>query len=307
MTPETRNIIKFILKFISHKGSFFFWFFIRFISALFPIFSIYLFSQIIALVENKSNFSTVLYLVALIFIIYLLENFTRLLSINKLEYLISGIQFEVHNFLIPDLELKNKSARFEAIQAIRNFSEAVRLTLELIRQPGVDSVVSLIATPLILFFLDFKIFIFEIVYIVVYFFVDVYTTQRYIYLKNLQNAKVEAYYARLQGTNDIDLEEKQYNRVHQKICSWNFIEWFTLQNISICFYSAALLYLIFEVNQGTKNISGLILIIGYLGSTQIFLNSLSLLKDKLADTRVALYRLGKSETVTNIDLDDLIR
>jgi ABC-type multidrug transport system fused ATPase/permease subunit len=307
MKQDTREISHLILKLINNKKSFFFWFALRFVSALFPIWSIYLFSEVISLLENNHNFNQIISLVILLLIVYFLDNFTRLLSIYKLEYIISGIQFDVHNFLIPGLEIKDKNTRFEGIQSVRNFSEATRLTLELIRQPGIDSVVSLLFTPLILYFLDFKIFVVEIAYIVIYYFVDVYTTQRYVYLKNLQNAKIEGYYARLHVTNDVELEEKQFNRVHKKICNWSFIEWSFLDNISVFFYILVLAYLVFAVLNNYKSISDLVLIIGYMASTQTFLNSLSVLKDKLADTKVALYRLVNNKTIDNVDLNDLIR
>lgn len=307
MRSETREIIRFILKLISNKTSFFFWFLIRLISSIFPLISIYLFSQVIGLLETKNNLNEILTLVFIILLIYFLENFSKFLSVYKLEHLITRIQLDVHNFLIPGLSLKDKNSRYQAIQAIRNFSEAVRTTLELIRQPGVDSAVFLIATPIILYFFDFKIFILEIAYIITFYFVDLYTTQRHARLKDLQNSKTEDYYATLQNSNDVSFEEKQFSRVHQKICDWSFIEWFSLSNISIIFYCLILGYLASQVFYNSKDIADLILVSGYIASTQIFLNSLSSLRDKLSDTKVTLYRLAKSDAVTTIDFDDLVR
>jgi hypothetical protein len=78
--------------------------------------------------------------------------------------------------MILGLDTQSKSDRHASIQAIRNFGEAVRGTLELIRQPGIDSFVSMITIPLILLFIDFRAFILEIAYILIYFFADLYTT-----------------------------------------------------------------------------------------------------------------------------------
>ncbi|MDP4009934.1 MAG: hypothetical protein Q8P53_03035 [Candidatus Shapirobacteria bacterium] len=306
MNREIRGTIIFVLKLIKTKGSFLFWFFVRLFSATLPLISIYLFSRTISLLEKGTDLKQIVSLILIIFLVFLLENFTRNLSLSKLEVINNNIQFDIHNYLIPGLELKNKLSRHQGIQTIRNFSEALRMTLELLRQPGADSLISLIATPIILYFLDLRVFVIEVAYISIYFLVDIYTTQHYIFLKNLSHAKTEAYYARLQDSNDIDLEETQYNRLIVKLSRWAFTEGFFLQTTMTIFYSLILFYLVLSVSMGFKTVSDLVLIMGYVVSTQTFLNSLSTIKDKLTDTKVALYRLAKSESVDCINIDDLI-
>jgi ABC-type multidrug transport system fused ATPase/permease subunit len=307
MINQNRELIKFILKLISNKTSFVLWFFVRFISAFLPLLSIYLYSQTINLIENKSDFSSIIFLCLFILFIHTLDNFTRLLSISKLQNIFSNTEFNIHRFFMIGLRSKDKNIRHEAIQSIRNFAESVRLTLQMLRQPGVDSIVSLLVIPCILFLLDFRVFIIYIAYVVTYSWIDFHTTEKYSKLKNVQNLRTERYYGKFQETNDVVLEEKRYALQFKKLCVWYFKEWFSLQSIAVTFYSIILFYLVFSVSIGVKSISSLILIMGYITQTQKHLNSFSNVKDRLADVRVALIRLSKSKKALNIDISDLVR
>lgn len=177
MIQKTKLTVSLVFKIIKNKKRFFFWFGIRLLSALLPLLSTYLFSRVIADIENKTVFSSIFFLVVLILIIRVVDNISRLKSIFKLDECISDIGFNIHNFFIKDLRTESKEERHKSIQAIRNFADAVTITLSNFRQPGIDSAISLIAIPIILFFVDFKVFVLEISYILIYILVDHYTTQ----------------------------------------------------------------------------------------------------------------------------------
>ena len=306
MTRETREVLRFILKLLNNKKVFFFWSFVRLLSALFPLLSIYLYSRVIRLLEQGRPFSELSLQLLIILSVFIIDNLLRLLSVFNLEFLISNFQFYVHDYLISGLKIRKKAARHEAIQSIRNFSEAVRVALELFRQPGIDSLVSLVVAPAILFFLDFKVFVLEFAYLLVYYFTDVFTTERYAVLRNTLNLRVEDYYAKLQDSNDVDHESRQFTKQFRQLCNWGFFEWFSLQNIAVFFYSLILFYLAHSIFSGAKTVSQLVLIMGYVGSTQVYLNNLSTVKDRLTDTRVALVRLARSRSVLSVDISDLI-
>ena len=305
MNKEISKVYSLITSCLNSKNKFFFWLFVRLVSALFPLLTLYLFSRVIYLLEINTSLQPLILIIILIALTRLLDNFTRLKSIYKLEDIISDTSFNLHNYFINDLKSESKTERHESIQAIRNFTDATILTLRLLRQPGVDSLVSLIIIPIIIFVLDPSLFIIEIAYILIYLVTDFYTTQHYIRLKDIQNAKTEQYYAKLQDDNDIDLEQKSYSRHFYRLTHWCFIEWFSLQNLSIFFYCLSLVYLIFTVTQHQKQISDIVLFMGYLIQTQTFLNSLSEIHDGLADTSVALEHLAKNRSISAIDLSDL--
>ncbi|MGI5841104.1 MAG: hypothetical protein ACOX6N_02745 [Patescibacteria group bacterium] len=307
MTRETREIIRFILKLVCHKNSFFFWVLIRFISALFPMLSIYLYSRVIKYLETGASLDQIYLLITAIISVFIFDNLSRLLSIHSLNSIISQTELGIHQFMIIGLKTYNKKIRHEVVQAIRNFGEAVRTTLELIRQPGIDAVVSFAVVPTILLFIDIRIFILEIAYIVTYYFVDVYTTEKYTKLKDVQNQKTEVYYAKLQDSNRIKKESLEFTNHFKKLCRWGFVEWFSLQNIAVSFYTIILFYLIHQVQSDQKQISDLVLIMGYVTSTQVFLNNLSSVKDRLADTKVALSRLADSKYLMSVGLNDFMR
>lgn len=306
VSKKTRQTIKLIFQIIQKKPRFLFWVIVRFISAIFPLITIYLFSRTINLIEIKSDFSIVFFSIIVIFIIRVVDNFTRLKSITKLDECVSDIGFDIHNYFISGINPENKLARHESIQTIRNFADSTSWMIRLFRQPGIDSVISLISIPIILIFIDFKIFILEIAYIIIYFFIDYYTTQRYVDLKDIQNTKTEIYYAKLQETNDVDLEQKSFSRHFSRLANWCFTEWFTLQNTAVFFYLFIFAYLITAVSGGTKLISELVLIMSYVASTQDCLNSFSEIKDSLADTSVAIDHLAKNKAISVIDFDDLV-
>ena len=271
-----------------------------------PLLTIYLYSLVVSNIENKVSYSSVFFLVLIILTVRLVDNFLRLRSIYKLEECISNIGFDVHNYFIQDLNADNKEERHQSIQAIRNFSDASSLTLMLFRQPGIDSIVSLITIPIIFWFLDGRIFILEIVYIAIYMLIDYYTTQKYSKLKDLQNSKVETYYGKLQETNDVELEQKAFTRHFKRLSNWNFTEWFILQNTAVFFYCLILGYCIISVFSGVKQISDLVLVVGYVTSTQAYLNAFSEIKNSLADMNVAIAHLAKNKCISAIDLDDLV-
>ena len=306
MIKKTKITLFLIFKIIQDKKRFLFWVFIRFLSALLPLLTIYLYSQVIDQVEKQVIFSSVFFLILLIFIVRLLDNFVRLKSLEALNQCISNIGFDIHNFFSQDIHTKNKEERNQTIQAIRNFADASKMTLTLFRQPGIDSIVSLVTIPIILYFVDIRVLVLFISYILVYFIVDYYTTQRYIKLKDIQNTKIENYYSKFQESNDVELEQKAYVRHFTRICNWSFVEWFSIQNVAVFFYSLILAYSAISVYSHILQISDVVLVMGYASSLQTYLNSFSEIKDNLADMTVAVDHLAKNKHLSTIDLDDLI-
>lgn len=306
MNRETRKVFAFVFKIISDRRSLFFWAFVRFISAILPLFTIYLYSLIIKQLELKLDFNTVTLTIILIFIVRIVDNYLRLISITRLEHIISNIGFDIHNYFLSDMESKSKEERHATIQAVRNFSDASDVTLNLIKQPGIDSVVSFLFIPVILFVVDFPSFVIVVAYTSTYLLVDTYTTQRYAQLKDIQNSKTEAYYAKLQDSNDFDLEQISYTRHFKRLTRWGFTEWFALQNSAVFFYCLNLFYLIYAVYSGQNDLSHLVLVMGYVTQTQTFLNSFSQIKDSFTDMDVGLKHLAKNEAISAINLDDLI-
>jgi hypothetical protein len=302
---QNKKIFRLILDLIDHKGALAFWYIIRLLSALLPLYSIYLFSLAIKLLETHAPLTHLFYHLLLILFIRLLDNYSRLISIYKLEHLIFNIEFSIHQFLLFGIKAKNKNERHKIIQAVRNFSEAVRNTFAIVRQPGIDGLVSFISTPIILIFLDFRVFVAEMAYIAIYCFVDVYTTQRYSRFRNVQNLHTEKYYAHLQDSNHVETERRQFLNHLKKMCNWGFLEWNFLQGTAVFFYSLILFYLVYTVSIGQNQISDLILIMGYITNTQVFLNNLSSIKDILADTKVALTRLAKNRSISAVNFSDL--
>lgn len=302
---STIKSINFISKISTQKGELVFWLIVRFLSAILPLVTIYQFSHLIKLIETKSDFNTLLIYLLFIFIIRFLDNLLRLRSTTKLDYLISNLSSDIHNFFLIDFNPTSKEDRHASIQAIRNFADSTIKTLSVIKQPGIDSVVSVLFIPVALYLVDIRSFVLIVTYISVYSIVNFYTSQRYRQLRDFQNTKTEAYYAKLQESNDIDLEQATYNRHFNRLSNWSFVEWFLLQNTAVAFYSLFLLYQLYLVYSGSIQVSDLVLVMGYVGQTQVFLNSFTDIISGLGDMSVAFKHLAKNEFISVLGLEDL--
>ena len=305
MSRDTIKTLKLIYSLTQNKKDFFSWLFVRLISALFPIATIYLYSRVIRALETHSPLTVLFGMVLAVLASRFLDNFTRLLSTKKLDYIIACIQLNIQDILVSSINTQDKKTRHKAVQAIRNFSDASATTLMIFKQPGIDSLVSFITIPIILFFIDFKVFILQLSYMIVYYFTDIYTTERYAKLKNRHNSRVESYYAKLQTAKDFKYEQTLIKKTFNRVCNWGVFEWNLLQNTALVFYILTLLYLVYSVSMGQKTISDLVLIIGYIDGTQAFLNNISSIKDSMTDTKVALHRLLDNKKTLAVDYDDL--
>ena len=98
---------------------------------------------------------------------------------------------------------------------------------------------------------------------------------------------------------------KQPLGVKKPYLDWGFWEWTLLQGVAVIFYVLILARLIYTVYLGQNQISDLVLIMGYVTTTQVFLNNISAIKDTLTDTKVALTRLAKNRTFSAVNLSDL--
>ena len=267
--------------------------------------TIYQFSHIIKLIETKTDLRTLFFYLILIFLVRIVDNYLRILSTFKLDFLISNLSFDIHNFFLINFNPLQKEDRHLSIQAIRNFTDATVQTLTVFKQPGIDSIVSTIFIPTALFFIDFKAFVLIVAYITIYLLINIFTNQRYKELRDFQNTKTEAYFAKIQETNDVELEQSTFTRHFKRFTNWNFIEWFTLQNTAVFFYSLFLLYQIYQVISGTSHISDLVLVMGYVTQTQTFLNSFTDISLGLGDMYIALKHLAKNEFISVVNFEDL--
>jgi ABC-type multidrug transport system fused ATPase/permease subunit len=306
MNRKSRKVISFLFRITQNNHPFFFWLFVRFVSAILPLVALYQFAGVIHQLETKEPINSVLIAILWILVNRLLDNILRLKSVTRLEYEIAHISSDIHNYFLVDLKSESKDERHAAVQAIRNFSDAASITLNLIKQPGIDGLVSIIFIPIIIFTLDFHIFILMVAYILVYYFVDYYTTQRYARLKDTVNNKTENYYAKLQDSSDFDLEQNTLNRHFNRLCHWGETEWSFLQNLSVVFYIITFLYLVTLTINGNRDLANVVLIMSYVSQTQVFLNNFSSIQDSLTDMLVGLERLAQNKSVSAVSLEDLI-
>jgi len=145
MYRSVPKVFKFIFKVITDRSALLFWTMVRFISAVLPLITIFLYSRVISQLELKLPLKTIILTIFLIFLVRLADNYLRLISISKLEELINGLSFDIHNYFLSDLKSENRVERNATVQAIRNFSDATSTPLTLLSNPA--------SIPLFLYFL----------------------------------------------------------------------------------------------------------------------------------------------------------
>lgn len=307
MSKETRQAIKLILNFISGKQTFYFWLSIRALSVLLPPISLYLFSRVIHCLEFKCPTTDTQGLLFFTIISYVIYNFLKVISMHRLHFLTNRAECDIQGYLVDGLHTKTNKKRHTLIQSIRNFSEAARQTMEVLLNPGIDGIVSLFYLPILVLLTDFRVFIIQGAFILVYYFTDIYTTDHYKRRRDELDKSIEDYYAKLQDSNTVDTENTHLILNYASLSHWNIIEWLTLDNIATVFYGLSLVYLVASYLNGEKEVSQIILLASYFTSTRVFMEAITSVKDKLTDTKVALRRLLRSKHYLSLDFEDLVQ
>lgn len=306
MTKESRQVALLILRFIEERRNFIFFLLLRIISVLIPPLSVNFFTKSLHCIETNCGQTTLITQLAITISSLFVANTLREISLHNIQYLINKAECDVQSVLIAGFNSKTTKTRHVLIQSMRNFSEAARTTMESLLGPGIDGLVLLIYIPFLTFFVDFRIFIIQIAYICLFYFVDVYTTDKYKDRRDDLDKNIENYYAKLQDSNKIDEENTALVNGYQNIYTFTMWEWLSLQNINAFFYSSILVFLIISLQNKEKQISDVVLLTSYLASTQSFLVTLSQVRDKLTDTKVALRRLLKSRAYNSVGFEDLM-
>jgi ABC-type multidrug transport system fused ATPase/permease subunit len=118
------------------------------------------------------------------------------------------------------------------------------------------------------------------------------------------NKSREYYYAEMQISNEVDDEAEYIRKRIKEVNDVAFFEWTTLQSI-VTLFQFYILYLITkDIFAGTKHISDMVLIFGYTKETQVFLNAITGMIERLMEVRAGAERLvvvsNKEEPVSSI-------
>lgn len=286
------DVIKFLRILLQHRKMFLFWSIVLAISAVGPVLNVYLVTELINdVVEYQEITQTALSLLVGIFLVDFFDNTLRLLSKTRIAKICYSIQFETQVFLMKVISPKETS-REKVIKAIENLTNSLSALLNYVKENGISALTKFVAIPIILFTINTKIFIIEILYILIYFLLDYLTTKQYQKKVDKVNEKLEDYF---EGIIQDGRKPPKRSLILQisKREDFTFWEWNILQHLSRYFYLFVIIISIFEIVSGQAEIGALLLYTGYMVQTQGFLNILSVLFDRIADVSIGLKRVAQ--------------
>ncbi len=255
-----------------------------------PLITTYIFSRGISALETHQEFIVVIEFFMIFAIILICENTLRLVAKAKIavyaEEAIMNIQKTLISFIDPIGE-----DRKEIIQAIRNLTDAIGGFIVFARDSGMGAVINFISVPTILFFIDKKIFLLELALITVY----IFTTRIFakIYEKHfekLDKAK-EHYFSQILISNHVVHQAVELLKILARVVRVWALGWISAQNLIAVFNFFVVFLVVKDIVHGTKQISDLVLIIGYTNQSQGFLNSITTAMESLMQIKAGLERV----------------
>jgi ABC-type multidrug transport system fused ATPase/permease subunit len=266
------------------------------ISALAPLVNIYLVSELIDnIAANPSITKLIIWILVGIFSVDFFDNTLRLLSKTRLSKICAAIEFETQVFLFKIIKPKNASKE-KIYKAVENLTSALSNLLYYMQENGISALTRFIAIPVILFGIDIKIFLAEILYIILYFIIDLITTKKYQKKVDRVNKRLEDYFEGVLQ-NHSDPPKNPLLKAISKREDFSFWEWNFLQHISRYMYFLTIVISIFEIVNGRAEIGIILLYTGYMSQIHGVLNQLSGLFDRLTEVSISLQRISREGNI----------
>lgn len=268
------------------------WFFVRFLNTFFPLAITWIFAQGVAALETGKSLRYVIQIYLIWVVAHVLDNLLRIGSRARIRILMESAFIELQEHLV--YQTNHSKNRVEIIQAIRNLTDALRVFIDYVINSGLPGVVKFISVPIILYLIDKKIFIAEVVLIFIYL-ILVYVLSK-IYERKFENLDTahESYYAAI-------LERKNPKIIAQRgegvkkgvkgVESIIFYQWISFQDLIALFQFIVIGMIAIDFINGTKQISDLVLIVGYTNESQGFLNSVTSGVDSIMQIEAGIDRL----------------
>ncbi len=289
ITVNTAQLRRYI--FISYKTQKIkFWFGIRVIESFATIVLTYIFSQGIAALENTEPVSAVVQIFVTYTAVAVLSHFLRIASKTRLtfynEVLLVKMQKELMVKLDPVDDLRKRT-----LQAVRNLTRSLRTFVIFMLDNGITGVVGFIAIPVLLYFIDTKIFYIEMLMIIMYLLLTYIFSFRYGKIYETYDSAREKYFSSFNLTNKVNRLAKSVITTEKSIEDYRFLTWFMLQSLISTFQLLIFIVVVHDVVNGTKQISELVLISGYTLESKTFLNSVTTGFEHLMEVNAGVRRV----------------
>lgn len=269
---------------------FWLWILVLTISATGPLLGTYVFSEGIAALETNKTLSYALLIFFLYFTILGVEAVFRIGSKTKIHAFLETAIVSIEKNFVTKFTARDKSRR-KVIQATRNLTDAINVFSTHFINTGISGLVSFITVPLLLLFIDVRIFILEILLM------TIYLTGTYLFGKKYErqfenyDAAKENYFTTMFKTNNFEKEAGKRVKQMELLQNIRFFEWASLQNLILFFKFLVVFIVTIDIFNGLKNISDLVLIVGYTNQSQNFLNSVTGVIERFMEVVAGVDRL----------------
>ncbi len=256
------------------NGTFGKWVGVRIVSSFTPLVVTYVFALGVKVIEDGNPPAQAIKVFALLVVIEMVDHVLRLSSKTRIEAYSEAYLINIQTRLIEDISPTEENKR-EVTQSIRNLTQPLRRFVDHMNNNGVTAIVSFIAIPVILFFIDVRVFLLQIVLMLIYTIVTIVFS--FPYEKNYEafDQARENYYSELLAEGKVKKLAELVRAKFMKVQNLRFFEWFTLQNVVSIFNFIIIVLVLKDIYAGTKQISDLVLIVGYTAGTKAFLNELT--------------------------------
>ena len=268
------------------------WLGVRILASFGPLAVTYIFSKAIEAIELGHSFNVVLEFFLWLLFIEVAEHLLRLSSKSMLGYYgeiaLIKIQQQGVELLHPSSKVRN-----ELVQALRNLTQALRRFVMFSYNNGIQGLVSFASVPILLFFIDKRVFVVQVVLIVLYLIFNVYISKIYEQKFEKYDESREYYFSALLANKGTVKPANYVFKYFARVQKVFFINWFSVQNLVTLFIFIVTYIALKDLFVGTKNISDLILIVGYMKESKMFLNNITGLLARLMEIDAGVERLVK--------------
>ena len=275
---------------------FIFWFLIRIVSTAGPLVTTYLFASVVSALENKKGIEEILVILGILLGVQIVENFLRLLSKTRIEYYSSRLVITLHQVLLSSSS-NSRPPRKELVQAVINLCQSLDKFILYLKETGISGVVHFFIVPVILFFIDIRVFVLEMLLILIYLGTTFIMTRKYEKIYEKYYESTEGYYAMLFNTGDATSSAGKVLINMRFLQNFIFFMWGSLQNIVAVFQFLVPLVVVADVIAGTRQISDLVLVVGYTKESQGFLNNFTSAYEKFMEVDAGIERLEEDSKV----------
>ena len=266
------------------------WFGVRVFSTAGTLVTTYLFASVVRALENKKGIEEILIILGILLGVQIIENFLRLLSKTRIEYYSSRLVITLHQVLLG-ASSNGKPPRKELVQAVINLCQSLDKFLLYLKETGISGVVHFFTVPIILLFIDIRVFALEMILIFIYLGTTFIMTRKYEKIYEKYYESTEGYYAQLFNDGNATASAGKVLINMKFLQNFVFFMWGSLQNIVAVFQFLVPLVIVVDIIGGTKQISDLVLVVGYTKESQGFLNNFTSAYEKFMEVDAGIERL----------------